>query len=124
MKREAWKRRIVEATREAGTYQPFFEPVIDTLAGILEKRDESERLYNASGASPIVKHTNKGGATNLEQNPALRLINDLNRDALQYWRELGLTPSGLSKISSDVVKKTEKKERPQIEELRSRFKVG
>lgn len=124
MKREAWKKRIAEATRAAGTYQPFFESVIDTLASILEKRDEAERLYNASGAAPIVKHTNKGGATNLEQNPALRLINDLNRDALQYWRELGLTPSGLSKISSDVVSKPEKKERPQIEELRSRFKVG
>ena len=124
MKREAWKKRIIEATRAAGTYQPYFDAVIDTLAGILEKRDESERLYNASGAAPIVKHTNKGGATNLEQNPALRLINDLNRDALQYWRELGLTPSGLSKISSDVVSKPEKTERPKIEELRSRYKVG
>lgn len=124
MKKEAWKKRIVEATKAAGTYQPFFEPVMDTLAAILEKRDESERLYVASGAAPIVKHTNKGGATNLEQNPALRLINDLNRDALQYWRELGLTPSGLSKISSDIVSKPEKTERPQIEMLRSKFKVG
>lgn len=124
MKKEAWKKRIAESTRLAGTYQPFFEPVMDTLASILEKRDEAEKLFIASGASPIVKHTNKGGATNLEQNPALRLINDLNRDALQYWRELGLTPSGLSKISSDVVKKPEKTERPKIEELRSKFKVG
>lgn len=124
MKKEAWKKRIVEAARLAGTYQPFFESVIDTLAAILEKRDDAERLYIKSGASPIVKHTNKGGATNLEQNPALRLINDLNRDALQYWRELGLTPSGLSKISSDIVSKPEKQEKPKIQELRSKFKVG
>lgn len=104
MKRQAWKKRIILAAQDAGTYQPFFDAVIDTLAGILEKRDEAERLYEASGASPIVKHTNKGGATNLEQNPALRLINDLNRDALQYWRELGLTPAGFKKISDDTMR--------------------
>ena len=77
---------------------------IMTLAGILEKRDEAEKLYKASGGKPIVRHTNKGGATNIEQNPALRLINDLNRDALQYWRELGLTPAGLKKINDEAMK--------------------
>ena len=52
----------------------------------------------------LVKHTNKGGATNIEQNPALRLINELNRDALAYWRDLGLTPAGLKKIDEDAMK--------------------
>lgn len=104
MKKTGWKSKIVKAMQDAGTYQPYFESVIDTLAGLLEKRDSAEKLYVASGGSPIVKHTNKGGATNLEQNPALRLINDLNRDALQYWRELGLTPAGLKRINDEAAK--------------------
>ncbi len=109
MEIKKWKTKIVKAMKEAGTYQPYFEPVILTLAGILEKRDEAEVFYARSGGSPIVKHTNKGGSTNLEQNPALRLINDLNRDALQYWRELGLTPAGLKRINEEAVKTGQKK---------------
>ena len=38
------------------------------------------------------------------QNPMLRLVNDLNRDALAYWRDLGLTPAGYKKLNADVVK--------------------
>lgn len=104
MKKETWKRRITEACRAAGTYRDFFLPVIDTLAGILEKRDEAQDMFTKSGGNILVKHTNKGGATNIEQNPALRLINDLNRDALAYWRDLGLTPAGLKKIDEEAMK--------------------
>lgn len=56
----------------------------------------------------MVRHTNKAGATNLEQNPLLRVINDLNRDALAYWRDLGLTPAGLRKINEAAMKKVKK----------------
>ena len=104
MKKATWKNRITEACRSAGTYRDFFLPVIDTLAGILEKRDEAQDMFTKSGGNILVKHTNKGGATNIEQNPALRLINDLNRDALAYWRDLGLTPAGLKKIDEEAMK--------------------
>lgn len=104
MKKATWKNRITEACRAAGTYRDFFLPVIDTLAGILEKRDEAQNMFTKSGGNILVKHTNKGGATNIEQNPALRLINDLNRDALAYWRDLGLTPAGLKKIDEEAMK--------------------
>ena len=104
MEAKSWKLRITNAMKEAGTYQPFFDEVITTLAGIMNKRDDAEDFYIKTGGRPIVKHTNKGGNSNLEQNPALRLINDLNRDALQYWRELGLTPAGLKKIIDDSMK--------------------
>lgn len=104
MKKATWKNRIIESCRAAGTYRDFFLPVIDTLAGILEKRDEAQEAFKLSGGKVIVKHTNKGGATNLEQNPMLRLVNDLNRDALAYWRDLGLTPAGLKKIDEDAMK--------------------
>lgn len=101
-KKQEWLETIRDATMQADTYKPFFEPVIDTLADILAKRDEVQELYIKSGGKPIVAHTNKAGATNLEQNPALRLINDYNRDALTYWRELGLTPAGLKKINDGM----------------------
>ena len=77
-----WKTKIVKACEAAGTYREYFNPIIDTLAGILEKN----------------------GATNLEQNPLIRLINDLNRDALTYWKELGLTAASLKKINEAAIK--------------------
>lgn len=112
MNRADWSERISAAMVAAGTYKPVFEMVIETLAGILERRDEAEDLYKKSGGSPIVKHTNKGGATNLEQNPALRLINDLNRDALQYWRDLGLTPAGLKRLNDEALEGVQDKRSP------------
>ena len=104
MDQKQWKTKIKSATKKAGTYQPFFDAVIDTLAGILAKRDAAQDLFDRSGGNVIVTHTNKGGATNLELNPALRVVNDLNRDALSYWRDLGLTPAGLKKIDEAAMK--------------------
>lgn len=104
MKARSWKTKIRKAMLEVGTYQPAFDPIVDTLADILAKRDEAQELYKKSGGVPVVTHTNKAGAKNVEQNPVLRLINDLNRDALQYWRDLGLTPAGLKKINDEAMK--------------------
>lgn len=103
-----WKRRTMAACRKAGTYRPFFDAPIDTLAGILERRDKALELFEKSGGNIMVVHTNKGGNANIEQNPVLRLINDLNRDALQYWRELGLTPAGLKKLNEAALKQESK----------------
>lgn len=101
-----WFEKIKQACEEAGTYRPFFDAVIETLASILEKRDEARKVFEATGGNVIVTHTNKAGAKNLEQNPALRLVNDLNRDALAYWRDLGLTPAGLKKLNAEIVKES------------------
>lgn len=108
MTREEWFKKIVKSCEDVGTYQEPFNPVIETLAAILERRDETEQMYKASGSKALVKHVNKGGNANIEQNPALRLINDLNRDALAYWRELGLTPKGLKQINEAAIKETKK----------------
>ena len=116
MKRSEWTIRIKESTIAAGTYRPYFDEVIRTLAGILERRDEIEEAFEASGEGIIVEHTNVRGETNLAQNPAVRLINDLNRDALAYWRDLGLTPAGLKKIDEGALKK--KKQSTLAEALR------
>lgn len=108
MKRETWKKRIESASKQAGTYKPCFDSVIDTLASILEKRDEALKAYEASGEGPIVEYTNKGGSTNMVKNPGLTLWDDLNKSALSYWRELGLTPAGLKKLKDDALKSENK----------------
>ena len=113
MKKKTWKARIKKACTEAGTYRPFFDTVIDELAGIMERRDMALDAFQKTGGNVIVKHTNKNGSANLEQNPALRLVNDLNRDALAYWRDLGLTPAGLKKI---IEKSMEKPKRSALAE--------
>lgn len=55
-----------------------------------------------------MEHTTKTGAVNIVQNPMIRLVNDLNRDALAYWRDLGLTPAGLKRINEAAIKGTER----------------
>lgn len=103
MSKDDWKEKIVSACQQAGTYRDFFDSAIDTLAGIMQQRDEAEDAFQKSGGKVVVLHTTKTGEKNIVQNPMLKLINDLNRDALAYWRDLGLTPSGYKKLNADVV---------------------
>ena len=91
MKKQAWKKKIIKACEEAGTYQPFFDSVIDTLAGVMELRDNAQERFDALGGNTVVAHTNRGGSTNIVKNPALVVIMECNAQALAYWKELGLT---------------------------------
>lgn len=104
MEKKTWKSKIKKAATEAGTYRPCFDNVIDTLAGILENRDRAQEAYENSGSRPVVVHTNKGGNANIVKNPALIVVDDLNKTALAYWRDLGLTPAGLKRINEDAMK--------------------
>ena len=106
--KKSWKRKIIEACKAAGTYETQFDAVVDELAAILERRDETEAAYLATGGQPVMEYTNKFGATNLTKNPALILWDALNHSALEHWRELGLTPSSYKKITGDAPKKEEK----------------
>ena len=108
MEREKWKRKIKAASRKAGTYKPYFDSVIDTLAGIMELRDKAQDQFVASGGQTIVRYTNKAGATNPAKNPALIVIMDCNAQALAYWRDLGLTPAGLKRINEEGLKESNK----------------
>ena len=107
MTRKQWKGKIKKACSEAGTYHKSFETAIDSVAGILEIRDKAEEKFIALGSEPIVKHTNKGGATNIVKNPALAVIESCNMQALAYLRDLGLTAKGLKSIGIEVEKKEE-----------------
>lgn len=108
MTAKQWKSRIVKACKAAGTYQKYFDTIIGTLASIMERRDAANEAFIADGSQPLVEFTNKNGATNIVKNPLLMLINDLDRDALAYWRDLGLTPAGLKKINEQAVKAVRK----------------
>lgn len=104
MTRLKWRNRIIKAMTKVGTYQDSFDDVIDTLAGMLERRDMLEATLDED-TPMMIEHTNKAGATNIEQNPAIRLLNDMNRDVRQYFNELGLTPKGLKAINDNVLTK-------------------
>lgn len=99
MKKAGWAKRIKAACISAGTYQPFFDDVIDSLAKIMEKRDAIDEEYKRLGEKPIYIHTNKSGEKNPAKNPLLAQWSDCNKDALQYWRDLGLTPAGYKRIN-------------------------
>lgn len=87
---------------EIDTYHESFDSVIETLADILEKRDQAADAYDGN---PIITHTNSHGEANGMKNPALMLWDELNKTALAYWRDLGLTPKGLKAIDEQAMKK-------------------
>lgn len=109
MKKRAWKSKIKKACRTAGTYQPFFDPVIETLAGIMELRDTAREKFEESGGEPVVSHTNRGGATNIVKNPALVLVMECDAQALAYWRELGLTGRAYKTMTGSLNVRVESK---------------
>ena len=125
MKKSGWKSKIIKACKSAGTYEDHFDAVIETLAGILEKRDDAAEQYQKLGAVPIIRYTNKGGATNPAKNPALVLWDDLNKSALAYWRELGLTPASYKKMTGDAPQKEKRNGLTDLlEMMRNELKSG
>lgn len=103
MDRHGWEERIISEVKEAGTYRPMFHDAIEALARILEKRDECDFQYDIEGRIPVVEC-----ATGTKKNPLLTILNELNTQALSYWRDLGLTPSGLKKIDESAMKEKKK----------------
>lgn len=102
-----WKKKIKKATETVGTYQDSFEDVINTLADLLAERDRIYEQYIAEGAHPLVLVVSDRGQENMRDNPLLTTWRSINRDVLQYWRDLGLTPAGLKKIMDDSMNKPE-----------------
>lgn len=102
-----------KACKEAGTYKPYFEHVIDTLAEILEKRDEAMDAYNMSDDEKIVTEVKQKTGLVKVKNPLVAIWEDLNKLALNYWRDLGLTPAGLKKLNEEAfIQAAEEKENP------------
>lgn len=108
MNEKQWKVKIKKAAIEIGTYKSTFDPVVDALSKILAQRDAVYQQYLDEGSQAIIERTSDRGAVNAAKNPLLSLWGDLNRDALTYWKELGLTPAGLKRINEMAMTKQEK----------------
>lgn len=105
MTKLGWKKLIIQKMNVAGTYDEVFDPVIETLVDILVERDRLYKQYTKEGSKPLVTVVSDRGAENQRKNPLLSSWQELNRDALAYWRDLGLTPAGLKKIDENALKK-------------------
>lgn len=114
MKAASWRKKLKQACEDAGTYRPYFDSVISTLADILEARDAAQKWYEDSGAKPVIYYTNKAGNKNLTQHPALTTISSMNKEALSYFRDLGLTPAGLKKVTGKVMTEEQKSKFSEI----------
>ena len=105
MTKNRWKMLIFEQMDALGIRDPAYDSVVESLSAILEQRDRTFKEIRNSGGQSAVEYTNKAGATNLSKNPLLVLWDDLNKSALAYWRELGLTPSSYRKLTGDALQK-------------------
>ena len=101
MTSKQWKTLIKKQLSALGQKEKAYDTVIATLADILEQRDYVFQQYQDEGCKPVREYTNKAGATNITKNPLLVLWDELNKSALAYWRELGLTPSSYKKMTGD-----------------------
>lgn len=108
MTRTKWKNRITKQMKDAGTYQDIFEPVVVALSEILEQKDEVFEEFISNGGQAVSEFTSDRGAVNLKKNPRLQVWEDLNNQALAFWRDLGLTPAGLKKLNEVAIKESKK----------------
>ena len=107
MEREKWRARIVNSCNSAGTYQPCFDDVIETLAAIMERRDEAQEAYEKDGRKSVVEQETSTGGVKTVKNPFLLAVNELDSAALAYWRDLGLTPKGFQSMQKNGFQKKE-----------------
>lgn len=95
MTKSNWIFRLTEDIKANGNYKGSFDVVIASLADILAQRDKVMMEFNASGESRVIDG---------RKNPHITLWDDLNKTALAYMRELGLTVASLRKIDEGAVK--------------------
>jgi len=107
MTSKSWITEIKKQMTLKGVETSGFGNVIQTLAEILEQRDKLYKQYQDEGSEVMVLYISDRGQENMIINPLLKEWQNMNRDALVYWRELGLTPAGLKKLNEDSMKPAE-----------------
>ena len=108
MSKTKWKNLIKKQLAALGLQNDAYESTVESLAAILAQRDKTFAEFRKSGGKSVIEYTNKGGSTNMTKNPLLVLWDDLNKTALAYWRELGMTPSSYKKLTGEGPRKEEK----------------
>lgn len=81
-----------------------FDVMIKTLAEVLHKRDLAQLQFKKEGCQLLITKTSDRGAENQVKNPLLTIIADLEAEALQYWKELGMTPAMMKKLGDKEAK--------------------
>lgn len=104
MCKKKWIDLIVLQMKAVGTYRDDFLSAVETLSEILEQRDKVYTRYKKEGSLALVQVISDRGSINMKKNPLLELWTALNRDALTYWRDLGLTPAGLKRIDEQLMR--------------------
>ena len=102
-----WLKTIREHCEIVGTNDDIYLPVMETLASILEQRDRAFIEYIEAGGAACID--TKGGVKSITKNPRLVVWNELNTQALAYWREMCLTPATLKRITEQDMKNRKKK---------------
>ena len=107
MTSKSWIAEIKKQMSLKGVDYAGFGNVIQTLVELLEQRDKLYKQYQDEGSEVMVLYVSDRGQENMIINPLLKEWQNMNRDALVYWRELGLTPAGLKKLNEDSMKPAE-----------------
>lgn len=100
---EEWKEKTISQMKAVGTYQDAFLPEVDAASLILAARDRAYEDFIADGGRATVEHTLDRGAVNIKRNPALDAWMNLDKQALDHWRNLGLTVDSLKKINDSTM---------------------
>lgn len=98
MTKEQWHAKIKKQLVDLNTFNSSYNSVIDTLAMTLEQRDELRKKFKDDGSAVLITKKSDRGAENEVVNPLITTIDKLNMTALQYWKELGLTPVSFKKM--------------------------
>lgn len=124
MQKGAWKKRINSQLENLGTYSPEYSVAIDSLADALAQYDSTMKQWRDSSKANgfktlqmVVEYTNKAGATNLSRSPYYIITVQLRDQIIKYCKELGLSPTSLSKTTEVSGKKGD-----ELDEFMSRFK--
>lgn len=119
-KKADFQATIKEACVNNGTYKPEYDAVIKQLADVLELRQGAIELYKKEGSKAATQFKNREGETYFKANPLLKTITDLDKDALSYWRDLGLTPAAYKKLSqkSDEAEKGRRRINEILEKIK------
>lgn len=123
MNKSDWKKTITKQIKVDRDYIRAFDTTLSILAEILEERDRVYEAYVEDGARPVVIFTTDRGAENLKPNPLLRQWQDLNVTALQYLRDLGLTPAGLRKLQGQLPKDRGERKGGILEQIRKEARL-
>ena len=107
--KKQYENLINKQLKSLGLQDDAYNSAVKSLADILVQRDKTFKEFQDGGGKSVIEYTNKGGSTNMTKNPLLVLWDDLNKTALAYWRELGLTPMSYKKLTGIGAKQEESK---------------